>query len=189
MNLGAWGCATTRQAGGTRLPELLERLLRETGVPRIRLSSLGPQYLTTAFFDAWSDPRVCDHLHLSVQSGSPAVLARMGRGIALRQVGASNIKPLRWKEARVALLHGIVLGTILALIVLLWFHNIGLSAVIFIALTCNLLFAAIAGVMVPVMLKRAGYDPALASSIFLTTVTDVMGFFTFLGLATLVLLR
>ena len=47
----------------------------------------------------------------------------------------------------------------------------------------------IAGVMVPVMLKRAGYDPALASSIFLTTVTDVMGFFTFLGLATLVLLR
>ena len=56
-------------------------------------------------------------------------------------------------------------------------------------LACNLLFAAIAGVMVPVMLKRAGYDPALASSIFLTTVTDVMGFFTFLGLATLVLLR
>jgi magnesium transporter len=50
-------------------------------------------------------------------------------------------------------------------------------------------FAAVAGVLVPVTLKRAGYDPALASSIFLTTVTDVMGFFTFLGLATVVLLR
>ena len=117
------------------------------------------------------------------------VLALMVRGLALGQVGASNIKPLLWKEARVALLNGVVLGAILAIIVLLWFHNIGLSAVIFIALTCNLLFAALAGVMVPVTLKRMGYDPALASSIFLTTVTDVMGFFTFLGLATLVLLR
>ncbi len=117
------------------------------------------------------------------------VLALMVRGIALGQVGASNIKPLLWKEARVALLNGIVLGTILALIVLLWFHSIGLSVVIFVALTCNLVLAAIAGVLVPVALKRAGYDPALASGIFLTTVTDVMGFFTFLGLATLVLLR
>lgn len=117
------------------------------------------------------------------------VLALMVRGIALGQVGASNIKPLLWKEARVALLNGIVLGTILALIVLLWFHSMGLSVVIFVALTCNLVLAAIAGVLVPVALKRAGYDPALASGIFLTTVTDVMGFFTFLGLATLVLLR
>ena len=117
------------------------------------------------------------------------VLALMVRGIALGQVGASNIKPLLWKEARVALLNGIVLGTILALIVLLWFHSIGLSVVIFVALTSNLVLAAFAGVLVPVALKRAGYDPALASGIFLTTVTDVMGFFTFLGLATLVLLR
>ena len=117
------------------------------------------------------------------------VLALMVRGLALGQVGASNIRTLMWKEARVALLNGLVLGTILALIVLLWFHSIGLSLVIFVALTCNLVLAALAGVMVPVALKRAGYDPALASSIFLTTVTDVMGFFTFLGLATLVLLR
>ena len=117
------------------------------------------------------------------------VLALMVRGLALGQVGASNIRTLLWKEARVALLNGVVLGAMLAIIVLLWFHNIALSAVIFVALTCNLLFAALAGVLVPVTLKRAGYDPALASSIFLTTVTDVMGFLTFLGLATLVLLR
>ena len=117
------------------------------------------------------------------------VLALMVRGLALGQVGASNIKPLLWKESRVALLNGLVLGTVLGLIVLAWFRSIGLSLVIVVALTCNLVFAALAGVMVPVTLKRAGYDPALASSIFLTTVTDVMGFFTFLGLATLVLLR
>ncbi|KGM54548.1 magnesium transporter [Lysobacter daejeonensis GH1-9] len=117
------------------------------------------------------------------------VLALMVRGLALGQVGASNIRTLMWKEARVALLNGLVLGLVLALIVLAWFQDIGLSLVIFTALTANLLFAALAGVMVPVTLKRAGYDPALASSIFLTTVTDVMGFFTFLGLATLLLVR
>ena len=85
-------------------------------------------------------------------------------------------------------LWGVVGGKFLAACAVL-LCSVGLSLVIFVALTCNLLFAAIAGVMVPVMLKRAGYDPALASSIFLTTVTDVMGFFTFLGLATVVLLR
>lgn len=117
------------------------------------------------------------------------VLALMVRGLALGQVGASNIRTLLWKEARVALLNGLGLGLVLAVVVLLWFHDLGLSLVIAIALTCNLLFAALAGVLVPVTLKRFGYDPALASSIFLTTVTDVMGFFTFLGLATVLLLR
>ncbi len=117
------------------------------------------------------------------------VLALMVRGLALGQVGAANVRTLLWKEARVALLNGLVLGTLLALIVLLWFHSIGLSIVIGVALTLNLLFAAVAGVLVPVTLRRAGFDPALASGIFLTTVTDVMGFFTFLGLATLILLR
>ena len=117
------------------------------------------------------------------------VLALMVRGLALGQVGASNVRVLLWKEARVALLNGVVLGTVLALIVLVWFQSLGLSLVIATALTLNLLFAATAGVVVPLTLKRLGYDPALASSIFLTTVTDVMGFFVFLGLATLVLLQ
>lgn len=117
------------------------------------------------------------------------VLALMVRGLALGQVGAANVRTLLWKETRVALLNGLVLGSLLALIVLIWFHSFGLSLVIGVALTANLLFAAVAGVLVPVAIKRAGYDPALASGIFLTTVTDVMGFFTFLGLATLILLR
>lgn len=86
VNLGAWGCEDTRRPEGSRLPALLERLLHETGVPRIRLSSLGPQYLKGAFFAVLSDPRICDHLHLSVQSGSPAVLGRMGRGHGVAEV-------------------------------------------------------------------------------------------------------
>ena len=117
------------------------------------------------------------------------VLALMVRGLALGQVGASNARTLLWKEVRVALLNGVMLGSVLGLIVLAWFHSPGLSAVIAIALTCNLLFAALAGVLVPLTLKRFGFDPALASGIFLTAVTDSMGFFTFLGLATLVLLH
>jgi magnesium transporter len=117
------------------------------------------------------------------------VLALMVRGLALGQVGASNVRILLWKELRVALLNGLALGVVLGLVVYLWFGNPGLSLVIATALTCNLLLAASAGVLVPLTLKRLGFDPALASSIFLTTVTDVMGFFTFLGLASLLLLR
>jgi magnesium transporter len=116
------------------------------------------------------------------------VLALMVRALALGQVSSANAGALLWKESRVALLNGLVLGAVLSLIVLAWFRNPGLSLVIFIALTLNLLFAAVSGVLVPLTLKRLGFDPALASSIFLTTVTDVMGFLTFLGLATLFLL-
>ena len=117
------------------------------------------------------------------------VLALMVRGLALGQIAASNASVLLWKEVRVATLNGLVLGTVLALIVWAWFGDWQLSLVIASALTLNLLFAASAGVLVPLGLKRAGFDPALASGIFLTTVTDVMGFFTFLGLATVILLR
>ena len=117
------------------------------------------------------------------------VMALMIRGLALGQVGASNIYSLLWKELRVALFNGLLMGAVLALIVLAWFQNIGLSIVIFAALTCNLLLAASAGVLIPMTVKRFGFEPALASGIFLTAITDSMGFFTFLGLATLLLLN
>src|SRR3546814_13320186 len=76
------------------------------------------------------------------------------------------------------------MGAVLGLIVLAWFHNVGLSLVIFAALTCNLLLAACAGVLIPVTLQRMGFDPALSRGIFLTAITDSMGFFTFLRLVT-----
>lgn len=116
------------------------------------------------------------------------VLALMVRGLALGQVSAANVRTLLWKEVRVALLNGLALGVLLAGIVWLWFGDIALSGVIFAALVITLSCAALAGVAVPLTLKRMGFDPALASSIFLTTVTDVMGFFAFLGLGTWLLL-
>ena len=117
------------------------------------------------------------------------VLALMVRGLALGQVGSSNARVLLWKEIRVALLNGAMLGTVVALVALVWFRSWGLSLVIGTALTINLCAAALAGVLVPLTLKRMGYDPALAGGVILTTVTDVIGFLSFLGLATLVLLH
>ncbi|MBS0230083.1 MAG: magnesium transporter [Proteobacteria bacterium] len=117
------------------------------------------------------------------------VLALMVRGLALGQIGASNIGALVWKEVRIAIINGLGIGLLLALIVLAWFHDAKLSLVIGLALTINFTAAALGGVFVPMTVKRFGFDPALAGGVILTTITDVMGFFTFLGLATLVLLH
>ena len=117
------------------------------------------------------------------------VLALMIRGLALGQIGGSNVEILLRKELGVALINGLVLGVGLGLIVLLWFRDPMLSLVIGTALTINLLTAAAGGVLVPLTLKRLGFDPALAGGVVLTTLTDVMGFLGFLGLATLILLR
>ena len=81
INLAAWGSPDSRKCPDrARLHELLEALLTRTEIPRIRLSSLGPQYLQPAFFDVLENQRICDYLHLSIQSGSPTVLRRMARG-------------------------------------------------------------------------------------------------------------
>jgi len=117
------------------------------------------------------------------------VLALMVRGLALGQVGASNVQVLLWKELRVAAMNGVMLGGIVALATWAWFGDGMLALVIGAAMTINLLFAASAGVLVPLTLKRMNLDPALAGGVILTTVTDVMGFLAFLGLATLILLR
>ena len=117
------------------------------------------------------------------------VLALMVRGLALGQVGASNVRTLMWKEVRVAAMNGLALGSIVGLATWAWFRDPMLALVIGIAMTLNLLFAASAGVLVPLTLKRMRLDPALAGGVILTTVTDVMGFLAFLGLATVILLR
>ncbi len=86
INLAAWGASDSRRAGESRLHVLIERLLRETELPRFRLSSINPQHLHPAFFDLFADERICDYLHLSVQSGSPDLLRRMARGHGTEEV-------------------------------------------------------------------------------------------------------
>lgn len=108
------------------------------------------------------------------------------RGLALKHLSESNLKQLLLKEARIAMLNGVVLGLLVGLVVWQWFGMAELGAIIAVAILVNGLAAAYAGAMVPFLLKKMRIDPAVSGSVILTTVTDVVGFFLFLGLGTLV---
>lgn len=110
------------------------------------------------------------------------------RGLALNQIAASNTRWLLTKEVIIGALNGAVWAVVVAVVAYFWFGDIGLSGVIAAALILNLLAAAASGILVPLTLKRMGIDPALSGAVVLTTVTDIMGFLSFLGLATLFLL-
>ncbi len=109
------------------------------------------------------------------------------RGIALGQISASNARQLFTKELWVGVWNGLIWAIVLAAIAGLWFTSLKLSLVIAAAILINLIVAAVAGATVPLLLRRFGIDPALAGSVVLTTITDVMGFFAFLGLASVFL--
>lgn len=104
------------------------------------------------------------------------------RGLALGQIERTNARWLMLKESAVGLLNGLFWAAIVAVITLLWFGSWRIGGVIAAALIINLVIAAIAGVAIPMLLKRIDIDPALAGSVVLTTVTDVVGFLSFLGL-------
>jgi magnesium transporter len=117
------------------------------------------------------------------------VLTLMVRGLALGQVGASNAGILLWKEIRVAMINGLLIGGLVGIVAWLWFGKVVLGLVIAAALVINFCSAALAGVAVPLTLRRLRIDPAVAGTVVVTAVTDVIGFFSFLGLATVILLR
>ncbi len=110
------------------------------------------------------------------------------RGLALGQISASNAWGLMRKEVLVSLVNGLLWAVVVAVVAIAWFHDLALGLVIGVAIIINLLVAAMAGAVIPLILQRLGADPALAGGVVLTTVTDVVGFLAFLGLATLVLL-
>ena len=109
------------------------------------------------------------------------------RGIALGQVQPSNARWLFFKELSVGALNGLVWATAVAIATWLWFGTWDVAAVIFVAIVINLVAASIAGVLIPLTLKRMRIDPALAGGVILTTVTDVVGFAALLGLGALFL--
>ena len=111
------------------------------------------------------------------------------RGIALGQITGSNARRLLIKELLVSLWNGVIWAVVLGAIAYFWFGNDTLGLVIAAAILINLLIAAIAGATVPLLLRRFGADPALGGGVVLTTITDVVGFFTFLGLATIFLVN
>ena len=110
------------------------------------------------------------------------------RGLALGQITASNARRLIIKELGVAVLNGVVWGAAVGLFAWLLYDNIALGGVMALAMMLNLLVAALAGTFIPILMTRLKRDPAIGSSVLLTATTDSMGFFIFLGLATLILL-
>lgn len=156
--------------------------------------------LLTAFLAAWVIGRFEDTIQeLVALAVLMPVVAGMGgiagsqtltiaiRGIALGQIVKTNIKPLIIKELAVGLLNGALWSSIVAGIVILWFDNSFLGLIIGISMIINLIIAALAGATIPMVLKHYGIDPAIAGGVILTTVTDVVGFMSFLGLATIFL--
>ena len=110
------------------------------------------------------------------------------RGLAMGQISASNSRWLLFKEVAIGCLNGLVWALVVAVIAAVWFGSYGIGAVIAAAMVINMVIAAFSGIVIPLLLDRLGIDPALSGSVVLTTVTDVVGFMSFLGLGTVFLL-
>jgi magnesium transporter len=110
------------------------------------------------------------------------------RALATKELSSANILRTVWREIAVGVMNGCAFAILMGVVAGLWFHAPALGLVIGLAMVINLFAAAVAGILIPLGLERMGYDPAVASVVFLTTVTDCVGFFSFLGLATIMLL-
>ncbi|MBC8299700.1 MAG: magnesium transporter [Pelagibacterales bacterium] len=114
-------------------------------------------------------------------------LALVIRSQALDQIGSSNSRLLIYKEAAIGFLNGVLWSSVVAILVYLWFDSIFLGFVIASALMINLVIGAISGVSLPLVLSKLNIDPALAGGVILTTITDVVGFISLLGIATIMM--
>ncbi len=115
-------------------------------------------------------------------------LAVAVRSIAERDLTAANALRVVWRELATGMVNGVIFAIVMGAVTVLWFQDWQLAGVIAVAMVLNLGCAGLSGILIPLGMVRAGADPAVASSVFVTTVTDVVGFLAFLGLATLVLL-
>lgn len=153
--------------------------------------------LVTAFLAAWVIGLYADTLEKIVALAVlMPIVASMGgiagsqtltltiRGLALGQIGRANSAWLARKEVLIGVINGLLWALVVAAVAWLWFRDYGISLVIAAAIVINLVAAAAAGIVIPLLLRRLRIDPALSGAVILTTVTDVVGFMSFLGLAT-----
>jgi magnesium transporter len=120
----------------------------------------------------------------SGNTGSQALAVTM-RGLALREIRTRHWFRVSRKETLVGLLNGFVIALTTSLVVYIWMSSAGLAIIIGTAMVFSMVIAGLSGALIPIILQAFGQDPAQSSSIVLTTVTDVVGFMSFLGLATL----
>mgnify|MGYP005697753171 FL=1 len=110
------------------------------------------------------------------------------RAIAVKELTTSNAIKIIIKETLIGGINGIIFAVIISLISIYWFDNLLLGLIIGLAMILNLIIAGFSGIVIPLVLDKLKIDPALASAVILTTITDVFGFLSFLGLATLFLI-
>ncbi len=183
--------------GGVRGDDLYSAVLDTT---RARFSWLFVNLLTAivasiviGLFDATIDQIVALAILMPIvasmggNAGTQTLTVAV-RALAMKDLTATNAARLVGKEILVGFANGLVFALLAGGVTWFWFENPMLGAVIAIAMVVNLLVAGLAGTVIPLVLDRNGIDPAIASSVFLTTITDVVGFFVFLGLAALILL-
>ena len=115
-------------------------------------------------------------------------LTIMIRGLTLQQINHSNLQWLYKREIAVSIVNGILLSILVGGITYFWFKDSIIATLICVAMVVNLVCSAIAGIFIPIILRKFNQDPAIAGSVVVTTVTDVIGFFSFLGLATIFLI-
>ncbi|RLA20695.1 MAG: magnesium transporter [Gammaproteobacteria bacterium] len=119
--------------------------------------------------------------------GNQAVTVTV-RKIALGQIDWQNAFPVIKREVMMSSINGMIMGAVVSVITFIWFHQVLLGLVIAMAIIINLAVAGLMGAMIPLLIKKFGGDPAIASPLLLTTATDAIGFFVFLGLAELILI-
>ena len=106
------------------------------------------------------------------------------RALATKELTEGNIYKIITKEFVIGILNGVIFAIITAIIVQLWFKELNLSILIAASMVLNMIAAGLFGILIPISLKKFNIDPAIASSVFVTTITDVVGFLSFLGLGT-----
>ena len=111
------------------------------------------------------------------------------RALATKELNAANLMVSIWREIGAGVLNGVAFAVVMGGVTVVWFHNPMMAMIAALAMVINLFVAAVAGMVIPLTLDRMGFDPAASSVVFLTTVTDCVGFFSFLGLATVILLN
>jgi magnesium transporter len=183
--------------GGVREDDLYSAVLDTT---RARFSWLFVNLLTAiaasiviGLFDATIDQIVALAILMPIvasmggNAGTQTLTVAV-RALAMKELTATNASRLVGKELLVGLANGVMFALLAGVVAWWWFESATLGVVIGVAMVINMLVAGLAGTLVPLVLDRASVDPAIASSVFLTTITDVVGFFVFLGLAAMVLL-
>ena len=183
--------------GGVRQDDLYTSVLRTT---RTRFSWLAVNLITAiiasiviAFFETTIEQLVALAVLMPIvasmggNAGTQTLTVAV-RALATRELTATNAARLVNKEVLVGLLNGVLCAILVGVVATVWFGEVSLGLVLAAAMIINLLVAGLCGILIPLGLQRTGIDPALAATVFLTTITDVVGFLAFLGLAAWLLL-